>query len=384
MRILFTVASYYPTPGGVQMVTQYTAEELVKYGHEVTVLTSNYDCKSPIREHNGVKIIYCDLYKWMDFTFGDKNAYLKQLQTLSNQIDVLITVSLQTPTTDLAMRIIDHMHCKKVLYLHDIYDFKWHECDFYCISSFIKKLYYNTTRRIYYSYIYKYIRKYDLVTHLSPFDISMNYVKRHKIKQNLVIGNAALDSVFHCGKSTTTKLSPYFICIANYNDNKNQKKILEAFYKTKINSEIKLIFVGKEKNKYYSSLVKHKQVLDKYNGIRNVDFLVGVSREKTEILLSNATALLLGSKIEKFPVVIIEAMASGIPFISSDVGCVRYQPGGFIVRDSEEMAYWMDFILDNPIVASKYGEAAYQYALKNMTVNSKVELLINAINNIHK
>ena len=40
MKFLITVATYYPLADGVQMVTQYTAEELVRLGHEVTIITS--------------------------------------------------------------------------------------------------------------------------------------------------------------------------------------------------------------------------------------------------------------------------------------------------------------------------------------------------------
>ena len=60
MNILFTVNTYYPLKDGVQFVTQYHAENLVKLGHDVTVVTLAYN--SPIKQenHNGVNIIRLD------------------------------------------------------------------------------------------------------------------------------------------------------------------------------------------------------------------------------------------------------------------------------------------------------------------------------------
>ena len=294
-------------------------------------------------------------------------------------MDVLVNVSLQTPTTDIAMRLLNEIHCKKILYLHDIYDFKWREWDFSGIGAFFKKCYYNLSRRIYYSYVHKYMSKYNLITHLSPFDISMRYVKRHKITQNLVLGNAALDSVFNKKHIKDTTTSPYFICIANYNDRKNQKFVLEAFYKTHFEREVKLVFIGKERNQYYYSLTEKKKLLDNLYGYRDVVFMTGVPREDTERLLSNAIAFVLGSKTEMFPVVIVEAMASSIPFISTDVGCVRYQPGGFIVNNADEMAYWMQFLIDNPLLGSKIGLIGYEYAHIKMTIESRINILLKAV-----
>ena len=160
MKFLITVASYYPVSGGVQMVTQYTAEELVKRGHKVTIITSNSDRSDERVEHNGVKLLYTDVFKKADFTKGDKKAYRELLLSQVKDKDVLINVSLQTPTTDLVLPLLPLIKCKKILYLHDIYDFTWRKDDKKNLKSIVKKLYYNCTRRYYYSYVYKYIKDY--------------------------------------------------------------------------------------------------------------------------------------------------------------------------------------------------------------------------------
>jgi glycosyltransferase involved in cell wall biosynthesis len=43
MRIAHVVHSYFPRIGGIERAVQHLAEEQVKLGHEVTVITSNVD-----------------------------------------------------------------------------------------------------------------------------------------------------------------------------------------------------------------------------------------------------------------------------------------------------------------------------------------------------
>lgn len=378
MKFLFTVATYYPCADGVQMVTQYTAEELVKRGHEVTVITSMHGRDFYPSEHNGVKLLYTDIYKSHGFTKGNKKKYIGMVLREVKGKDVLINVSLQTPTTDLLFSSLDKISCKKILYLHDIHDFHWHKVDFENIKGYLSKFYYNVRYGLYYSRAYKFMRKYNLITHLSPFDFSMRYVKKHSISQNVVIGNAALDDVFKKQKGNSPCLSPYFLCLANYGLRKNQIFVLKAFYRSHV-TDATLVFIGKTETAYLHNLVNEKKRLDAIYGERKVRFNVGISREETELYIANATSIVLGSKIEKFPIVLIEAMASKIPFISTNVGTIRYLPGGFIVSSEEEMAYWMDYILTNQKSAELIGEAGFVYAIKNMTVKSKVDSLIKAI-----
>ena len=72
-------------------------------------------------------------------------------------------------------------------------------------------MYYNVLYGLYYSIAHKYMRKYNLITHLSPFDSSIRYVKKHSISQNVIIGNAALDDVFKKEKGNSPCQMSYFL-----------------------------------------------------------------------------------------------------------------------------------------------------------------------------
>ncbi|MGN1092310.1 MAG: hypothetical protein ACI4RS_01525, partial [Monoglobaceae bacterium] len=147
------------------MVTQYTAEELVKMGHEVTIIVSDSDRKgNKIPNHNGVKLLYTDIYSSRDKIYGNKDEYIELVQKEAADKDVMINVSLQTATTDVLLPIIHSFSCKKVLYLHDIHDFRWQKSDTESVKRIISKIFYNMTRRRFYASAYRYIKNYDLIT----------------------------------------------------------------------------------------------------------------------------------------------------------------------------------------------------------------------------
>ncbi|MEM2512592.1 MAG: glycosyltransferase, partial [Ignisphaera sp.] len=59
MRIVHVVHSYFPRVGGIERAVQYLAEEQVKLGHEVTVITSDVGLDNIAKEEiiGGVKVI---------------------------------------------------------------------------------------------------------------------------------------------------------------------------------------------------------------------------------------------------------------------------------------------------------------------------------------
>ena len=127
MRILFTVNTYLPKHDGVQFVTKYLAEGLVKKGHIVDLITRRCEELTKINDEiiNGVHVVRWEADTRHTFHKGDKKGYQKYLIDNAEKYDCMINVGTQTSFVDWMLPIMDQVKCPKILYLHSIWDFKY-------------------------------------------------------------------------------------------------------------------------------------------------------------------------------------------------------------------------------------------------------------------
>lgn len=370
MKVIITSSTYYPLTDGVQSVTQYQAEGLVKLGHDVTVITTKYDGLEENEVHNGVKIVRVNVRTRHAIHIGDKKEYRELILKHSSDADVLLTVATQTATTELLYPILHLIKAKKVLYMHGMYRFKWQNIHFRDIPHKV----WNDLRWGWgYLFNGKYFKQYDSVIQIHRFDLSTLFFKKHYNIDSDVIENGTQDEFFS-KQVDESKNANYAINVSNYSSGKNQAMILKAFYSSN-ESNLELILIGSKKNKYSKYLENLKKELDKKYGNRNVKILSEVPRSEISKFVKNAKIYLMGSKSEIFPIAIVEAMAAGKPFISTDVGIVRFLPGGVTVKNSDEMAYWIDEFSKNDDVAKKLGRVGNTFAIKNFRITDKVREL---------
>lgn len=369
MRIGISVGTYAPYKNGVQFVTQNLAEGLVRKGHTVTVLTRLAEGYENRQEINGVNVIRCNIRNKHMFHFGDKPGFHKQLIQLSQKVDVMIFVCLESVAADWALSILDKIPCQKILYMHGMHRFKWIKLDFENGKNLTLKILRDIRWGVFYTISRRKIGKFDKIIHLHEQDEAYQLFKKYYFEKNYVLENFAEPMFFERNENSYTKRD-YFIYVANYHPGKNQMLLLEAFYCMQHN--FKLILVGSEKNKYYDKLLEKKKLLDqKYNTNKNICFLYNISRVKLPDLLQNAYAFVMTSKSEHYPITIIEAMASGIPYISTNVGIVKFLPGGIIVSDNErEIAQSMDVFIEDKNQYEQLRAEAWQYANNNLTIDS--------------
>lgn len=375
MKIIFTVATYYPKKDGVQMVTQYQAEGLAKRGHDVTVITSKIDNVIDEEIHNGVKIIRVDAYNFYYWHKGKKKEYQRNLLKMSSSADVLIAVCLQSFSADWLLPIINDIKCTKILYLHGMPDFRLHSNDLTSLKNVLKTIFRNIRWKFFYTINTPRIKKFDAITHLFTNDNSHRYFMKYNYKNNIIIENACDQAFFEKIERNNKK---YFITVGNYCERKNQRKALEVFYGMN-EKNVGLVLIGSSNNSYYKMLLKLKKKLDDIYGKRDVKILYNLSREETINYVKNSYATLLTSNYEYYPLTIVESMAAGIPFISTDVGIIKYLPGGVIASKNKDLSYWMDFYIKNESIVKKMGEIGREYAEKNLTVKKKVDTLENCI-----
>ena len=140
---------------------------------------------------------------------------------------------------------------------------------------------------------------------------------------------------------------------------------------------------GSSKNSYYKKMIECRAELEKKYGHRDVEIKVNIPREETIEEIKKSKIYLLTSISEMFPVSLLEGMASGCAWISTDVGVNRYLPGGEICNTSLEMAQAIERIVENKYWLTK-GEFAKKFAQGNCRKSIQVKrlehILIAAIN----
>lgn len=181
MRILFTVNTYLPKHDGVQFVTKYLAEGLVKKGHIVDLITRRCEELTKINDEiiNGVHVVRWEADTRHTFHKGDKKGYQKYLIDNAEKYDCMINVGTQTSFVDWMLPIMDQVKCPKILYLHSIWDFKYHKNDFDNIQNFCKKTWANIRWKIYYSMNGKSFKKFAKVIQLHKFDYSNTFLNKN-------------------------------------------------------------------------------------------------------------------------------------------------------------------------------------------------------------
>ncbi|MDE6846804.1 MAG: glycosyltransferase family 4 protein [Lachnospiraceae bacterium] len=354
MRIMFAVPSYWPSQDGVACITKYLAEGLAGRDHEVLIYTSAGNGGLQIlpehEEHERVSIERTRVYvRWPLKLKGrdDKSTPAKYYERVcSFKPDVLIVICAQTWTLDWIIPYLDEIKCVKVFYSHGYSqlskkDHVWEPLK----RRNLPGVYENWKIKRYYQKLYRTLRKFDLAVYLSELNNSYLYSEEHKLTNGKILENAVEDvflseDIKHSAESF---LRPdiQFLYVANYNDNKNQDMLLEAFCKAKIENAT-LQMAGFEENDYLEMMRSHLAQWMPEDSEKNVVFNVHLTREQICELYKTSDVFVCTSKSENCPIVHCEAAASGMAVISTNVGDVSLKDGIILVDDKEQLQQAME------------------------------------------
>ena len=373
MKILIVSEKYYPQKNGVQCVTQYQAEGLAQLGHQVTVITSIRHSPVEHEWHNGVEIVRIDALTDFMLYFGDKSRYLELLKTYSKQVDVIMTVCIESWTTDWALQIIDELNCAKVMMIHGIHDFRWSTFKDRSLYGIVRKMWGDIRWRPFFTKNWGNIKKYNSIIQLHEEDFATIYFRKHGVNQQEILYNAVDDQFFETSKEKCNQI----VNVGSYSPRKNQIACLKAFYMSDA-KDWKLVLIGSSKNNYYEKVIECRSELEKKYGHRDVDIKVNISREETIEELKRSKIYLLTSISEMFPVSLLEGMASGCAWISTDVGINRYLPGGEICNTISKMAEKITALVVNN-AWEELGRKGQCFASENCQKNEQVRKLENIL-----
>lgn len=177
---------------------------------------------------------------------------------------------------------------------------------------------------------------YKKVSHVMPVSKSLygNISKLMGEKPATVVANVVDTSLFYPEKSMVND-DFQFIHISTMSYQKNAEGLLRVFARVAKETSCKMLMVGPADDSiitYGERIGLHKEQLH---------FTGNITYSEVAPLLRNADALVLFSRYENLPCVVLEALCCGIPVISTDVGGVAEvidASNGLLVTSEDEGA----------------------------------------------
>lgn len=376
MKVLFTSFSYYPETSGVPIVVQYLAEGLAARGHEVCVVTRKNGHDFVDEEIiNGVQVRRFGIGQTLTKrNTGNIREYIDFVRKWPK--DVLVLECLQCHTTDLLLPYLKDLECKVVIHSHGapgirMKMFKWCGDVTHSIGHTANWLRYKK----YYKYTLPSCGKYvDMGISLSLCADDLVYFTKH-VNKTTILENAA-NKIFFEEKDYDIDLAPvlnlesknYIVNISNYTHNKNQTLLIKEFEKAEL-KDCALVLIGSKKNAYYNRVCQLAKRVSERSGCEII-ILTGIDRMYFPSIIHHAILFAMTSKLEQYPVSLVEAMAVGTPFISTMVGNAHTLPGGVVARDNEEISVLLKTLYDNPSLRKRLGEQGKCYASKYNTTQA--------------
>lgn len=326
MDIVFQVNRYYPFSGGSESVVRSISEYLVKRGHRVRVVTSVCPERKDLNI-NGVEIVEfnlsgCSSYRPIG-TKGEEERYKEFLLNL--KADIIIFYAAQQWGVDIALPILNHLKIKKVFM----------PCGFAgLVHPGQKKVF-----ELYYKKMKETIKGFDIVIPHSSLNADYKFCVQHGIKNLEIIPNGAYPLEFskkQCSfkKKYGIKFDKMLLYVGNFFGGKGHTRLSLLMKRLKNNIDAEdvnagLVMIADKKEMLYD------RIFDINKNVKNVKILTGIPREDVLAAFIEADIFLCASEYETAPLVILESMMAGTPWVSTSVGNVGELEGGFVCRDRD-------------------------------------------------
>ena len=171
-------------------------------------------------------------------------------------------------------------------------------------SNFFKRLYYRLVMR-------RAARKAFRVLTISRFSRQRIIDWSGVDPMRIVNVSCGVDSCYNANVDPYKPGYPYLLCVSNRKSHKNEPRVLAAFGRAVINSDIRLIFTGQATDVLLD-------ICCQYGVADRVVFVGRVPETDLPGLYRGALALVFPSLYEGFGLPVIEAMACGTPVLTSN------------------------------------------------------------------
>jgi glycosyltransferase involved in cell wall biosynthesis len=302
MKIVHITLSYPPRIGGMENAVKELAERTAKLGHDVTVVTTSFK-GSKRNEKND----HLTVHRLWTIRINRVPEIMPMLPfELLRLIDSKTIVHLHyvlNPSLDIALIISKLKRAKIVSHIHidpspsGLFGF---------LNPYYKELIWKNVLPL-----------SDAVVCPTPdyVDVAKHYqVPGSKCS---VVPSGVDKTHFRrkisCAISTPVRI----VSVGRLNKQKNFPRLLEAFklFQRKYEADLRIVGEGEERNTIENYI--------RNNNIPNVIMEGALVGEKLADVYASSDIFVLTSDFESFGIVLLEAMASGLPIIASDIPAVR-------------------------------------------------------------
>jgi len=338
MKVLLTTPTYPPFNSGLGNVVAAQARQLTGRGVEVVVATGGSNRSST--EMGSVRIekfpisgsgfaadpIRGDVAAYHDFAARERS-------------DVIIMHAWQTWSTDVLLSRLDTLPGRKVVWSH-------------CISTNTRVTYSplkSSLRRLlwrpYWWSLPGKMRKLDALVFLASDGDDDRFDDVRLARKLGLPYHVIPNSAWPTEATTSVSGRRTIIAVGSYVPAKGFDFVLDAYARSSAKNKIPLLLHGQTRTPYFEQLAGRAEGLGIQTGY--LEMRVGISGEALAQAYRTARLILSGSQTECQPLVLLDAMAAGVPFVARRTGCVSGMPGGIAVVSPAEAAASIDRLVLN-------------------------------------
>jgi len=312
LKVLITLLYYYPHPTGLTYYVQMFAEELVRRGHEVTVLASRHDKELPKEPetHNGVRIVRV----WAPIRLSRGMilpSYPWHLLRLMRQHDI---VSIHTPMLETALvSVLAGLAGLKVI--------PTHHGDLFLPEGLLNTA---IVKLMYAMYAFMARRAPCIIGFSDDYAENSYYLRPFRDKLAVVyppisIPDPNLENAARLRKKWQCDDGPLIGFAGRFAHEKRPDLLIKALdIINRKYPKTRIIFAGEYNLNYENTWNLQKELVEKY---KSQLIFLGLIRDKRKMadFYAACDVLVLPSNNDCFPAVLGESMLCGTPVVMTDV-----------------------------------------------------------------
>jgi len=372
-KILITTFTFQPNKDGIAEAAGLMAFWLAERGHDVVVLTGSLPDRHDFQPHPRLRIrqFDADFHRLHEAVSQEDGERIRNFIREENP-EVIFCHCCEIWTASHAEQVFAELNAKTVLISHGYTTHLWlpRARPPFGLGVWSR----NLIRRV--SRLPWLMRRYDRVVFLSQkqdwrrfFDHRLARLTGHRgirVIPNGTDANPARASaeVFRRDFISGTGLS--VCCVANYSPRKNQARAIRVFRRAAL-KDATLVLIGSEFNAYSNALEELDQQLQQRYPEGTVVFLEKLDRATTLAAYTACDVFLLAADAETQPIVLLEAMAAGQPFVTTNVGCVTELPGGLVANDEAGLSAALVTLQNSPAQRKQLGDLGKAAVMRDFT-----------------